>query len=477
MLRYTLRRLILLIPTLLVVSLLAFGLNQCTPGDPIAQRLPPPQDGVQSYENYLNAYLRLAKEEGLDLPFFYFSLHTAAYPDTLHRILPLADQANVRRLIGQFPNDWPLTQAYFQQLRTLRILFNRTDLSHHSDALIEARRVLENLGYQYQAPNIKASLASLEEQVRLDTTLARMGAQEVNQLITNFHALEAAPASWKRYLPAFQWNGSKNQYHTWLWKIINGDLGVSTITSQDVAEKISAAISWTLRLNLSAILIAYLLAIPLGVYAALKAGTGFERRLNIGLFFLYALPSFWVATLLSQFLTNPEWLNLFPSMGVGEINPEASWIEGLGVRVHHFFLPVFCMVYGTLAYVTRQVRASMVRILQSDFIRTARAKGLSQRQVLWKHAFPNALFPLITMFGSLLPRAIAGAIIIEQIFNIPGVGLLTINSITSKDWPIVYALLLLTSILTIVGILLADLLYAWADPRVQLHQQNQEVHV
>lgn len=476
MLRYTLKRFTLLIPTLLVVSLLAFGLNQCTPGDPIDQMLPPPKDGVQSYQNYLNNYLRLAKEEGLNLPFFYFSFHTAAYPDTLHRILPLADQANVRRLIGQFPHDWALTQAYFRQVRALRIQFNQTDLSYHSDALIEARRLLENLAHQYQPQAIATSIKALEEQVRLDSTLTVLGGKEMSLLNEHFSALETAPSSWDRYLPVFHWNGVQNQYHHWLRKIIRGDLGVSNVTSQDVAEKIGMAISWTLRLNLSAILIAYLLAIPLGVYAALKAGTGFERRLNIALFFLYALPSFWVATLLNHFLTNPEWLNLFPSMGVGEISPDASWLEGLGVRVHHFFLPVFCMVYGTLAYVTRQVRASMVKILQSDFIRTARAKGLSQRQVLWKHAFPNALFPLITMFGSLLPRAIAGAIIIEQIFNIPGVGLLTINSIVSKDWPIVYALLLLTSILTIVGILLADLLYAWADPRVQLNQQNQEAH-
>ena len=476
MLRYTLKRFSLLIPTLLVVSLLAFGLNKCTPGDPIAQRLPPSKEGVQSYKDYLNIYSRLAKEEGLDQPFFYFSIHTAAYPDTLHRILPLPDQANVRRLIAQFPNDWALTQAYFRQLRALRIQFNRTDLSYHSDALIETRRLLERLSVQYQPEEIATSLKALEEQVRQDTTLALLGGKEVNLLKENFTMLVAAPSSWDRYLPVFHWNGWKNQYHHWLRKVVSGDLGVSTITSQDVSEKISMALAWTLRLNLSAILIAYLLAIPLGVYAALKAGTGFERRLNIALFFLYALPSFWIATLLSHFFTNPEWLNLFPSMGVGEISPEASWLEGLGVRVHHFFLPVFCMVYGTLAYVTRQVRASMVKILQSDFIRTARAKGLSQRQVLWKHAFPNALFPLITMFGSLLPRAIAGAIIIEQIFNIPGVGLLTINSILSKDWPIVYALLLLTSILTIIGILLADLLYAWADPRVQLNQQNQEAH-
>ena len=476
MLRYTLRRFALLIPTLLVVSLLAFGLNQCTPGDPIEQRLPPPQDGVQSYEDYLNNYLRLAKEEGLDLPFFYFSITTAAYPDTLHRILPLADQTNVRRLIGQFPDNWSLTQAYFRHLRALRIQFNRTDLSSHSDALIEARRLLENLGIQYQPQSITTSLNALQEQIGQDSTLSALGGKQVSLLKENFTAMETVSYSMDRYLPVFRWNGWGNQYHHWLRKIIRGDLGVSTVTSQDVAEKIVTAIAWTLRLNLSAILIAYLLAIPLGVYAALKAGTGFERRLNIALFFLYALPSFWVATLLSQFLTNPEWLNLFPSMGVGEISPDASWLEGMSVRVHHFFLPVFCMVYGTLAYVTRQVRASMVQILQSDFIRTAKAKGLSERQVLWKHAFPNALFPLITMFGSLLPRAIAGAIIIEQIFNIPGVGLLTINSIFSKDWPIVYALLLLTSILTITGILLADLLYAWADPRVQLNQQNQEAH-
>lgn len=476
MLRYSLKRIALLIPTLLVVSLLVFGLNQCTPGDPIAQKMPPPLNGIQSYEEYLETYWRLAKEEGQDLPFFYFSIHTAAYPDTLHRILPLADQANVRRLIGQFPDDWSRTQAYHQQLQALRIQFNRTDLSFHNDVLIDIRNQLERLSTQHEPAEIASSLNLLEEQLPLDSTLFAFGGKGVTQLSQNFTQLQEAPSSRKKYLPNFHWNGAQNQYHRWLSKIVSGDLGVSTITSQDVSEKIGKAISWTLRLNLSAILIAYLLAIPLGVYAALKAGTNFEQRLNFTLFFLYALPSFWVATMLCQFLTNPEWINLFPSMGVGEISPDANWLEGFSVRVQHFFLPVFCMVYGTLAFVTRQVRASMVSILQSDFIRTAKAKGLSQRQVLWKHAFPNALFPLITMFGSLLPRAIAGSIIIEQIFNIPGIGLLTINSIVSKDWPVVYALLLLTAILTIVGILLADLLYAWADPRVQLNQQKQGAH-
>lgn len=472
MLRYTLKRLALLFPTLLVISLLAFGLNQCTPGDPVGDQLSPPEKGQQSYEQYLNNYQRLAKEVGIDRPLFYFSLHTAAYPDTLHRILPLAHRDNVQRLIGQY-NNWSTSQAYYKALLQALALFNNNVDDLKSDPFIEVNRLVNRLVNQYKPTQLANSLTDIERQLTLDPALATFGQEAIAKLRQAYIAMNKAAFTPKNYLPVFNWNGFNNQYHNWWKKVLSGDLGVSMVTAQEVSQKIGSAIGWTLRLNLSAIFIAYLLAIPLGVYAALKAGTAFDRNLNIFLFFLFALPSFWVATMLSHFLTNPEWIDLFPSMGVGEYPKDANWIEILGLRISHFFLPVFCLVYGTLAFVTRQVRASMVKILQSDFIRTARAKGLPERKVLWKHAFPNALFPLITMFGSLLPRAIAGAIIIEQIFNIPGVGLLTINSIYAKDWPIVYALLLLTAILTITGILIADLLYAWADPRVQLNRQSQ----
>ncbi|MCB0637550.1 MAG: ABC transporter permease, partial [Lewinella sp.] len=272
----------------------------------------------------------------------------------------------------------------------------------------------------------------------------------------------------KCWVPGWQWYGADNQYHRWLSGMLHGDFGHSLRDQRPVAVRIGEAVRWTLQINGLAILFAYLLSIPLGVYAAAYVGRRFDRITSFVLFLLYSLPSFWVASLLILFLTTPEWLDIFPSMGVGEVGPEVGWWQRLSVRASHLFLPIFCLTYGSLAFISRQVRGSMIEVLGSDYIRTARAKGLSEGRVLWRHAFRNGLFPLITMFAGVLPAALAGSVVIEVIFNIPGMGRLTVDSILTKDWPVVYALLLLAGTLTLVGILLADLLYAWADPRVRL---------
>lgn len=155
-------------------------------------------------------------------------------------------------------------------------------------------------------------------------------------------------------------------------------------------------------------------------------------------------------------------------MGMGEPLPGDNWWDKLQLRASHLVLPVLALTYGSLAFIARQLRASMLEALASDYVRTARAKGLPEQVVIWRHAFRNALFPLITLLAGVLPAAMAGSLVIETIFNIPGMGLLTIESIQNKDWPVVYALLFMTALLTIAGILLADMLYAWADPRLRL---------
>lgn len=481
MLRYTIRRLLLLIPTLFVVALLAFGLNECTPGDPVNDKIPPPErssgkTGLEQYDDYRVEYQRIASRLGADIPLFYFSFHSAAYPDTIHRILPLSERENLKRLIAHSGN-WSAIEAYYHHCRRVYRHCLTLEETHSSDQLIEITSQLEQLFEKAEAVSIKRSFDAIKTQLSDNSELNDLLSAEVAGLEAAQELIwqQARPSA--HYIPVCQWNGSGNKFHQWLAKVLKGDLGLSTVSSQEVSEKIGNALRWTLRLNLSAIFLAYLIAIPLGVYSAVHAGSTFDRRMNIFLFFLFALPGLWVATLLSQFLTNPEWLDLFPSMGVGDVPAEASWLEATWIRTKHFTLPVFCLTYSALAFITRQVRTAMQSVLQSDYVRTAKAKGLSNREVIWKHAFPNALFPLITMFGAILPRAIAGSIIIELIFSIPGIGLLTINSIYARDWPIVYALLLLTAVLTIIGILLADLLYAWADPRVQLNRQNQEAHV
>ncbi|MEM1216669.1 MAG: ABC transporter permease, partial [Bacteroidota bacterium] len=408
---------------------------------------------------------------GLHLPAFYFALGTQAYPDTFRRVVPNSRRRTADCLVARTGN-WPATQAYLRSIEATTLAALDLKATYSSDALIEISRLVNLLDKQCNTSDHTRLLRALQAEVSKDSTCQAALAAPILTLEKRFQHLSDNPQKYQHYLPRFSWHGSHNRYHLWVTQVLSGDWGQSKNTGQDVAERIRKAIRWTLIINLSAIFFAYLLSIPLGIYSAVHAGSRFDRRLSVGLFFLFALPSFWVATLASQFLTNSEWLNWFPSIGVGEPAANASWWDVFTLRVHHFFLPTFCLTYGSLAYLTRQVRGAMVEVLNSDYIRTARAKGLPQGRVIWRHAFPNALFPLITLFANILPGAIAGSVIIEKIFNIPGIGKLSFDAITESDWAVVYALLFLAAILTVVGIFLADLLYAQADPRVRLTTKN-----
>jgi ABC-type dipeptide/oligopeptide/nickel transport system permease component len=257
---------------------------------------------------------------------------------------------------------------------------------------------------------------------------------------------------------------------------LRGDFGISYIDKKQVSTKMGEALYWTLIMNFFAILISYLISIPLGVKSAMWKLRGRKVLDNIStaiLFILYSLPSFWIGTILLVFFTTAEygeWLDWFPTSGAQDLNlaedPNVSaWAKFLDI-LHHLTLPIFCITYGSLAYLSRQMRGSMLGVIRQDYIRTARAKGLKEGKVVWKHAFRNSLFPIITLFSSVFPRALSGAIAIEMIYAIPGMGQLVLMSITSRDWPVVFTIVMFVAILTMVGNLLADILYAVADPRV-----------
>lgn len=474
MLGYTLKRLVMMVSTILVLSLLAFGLKECSPTLPIpaceeanrgsASRLELHQSRLQNCRTAI-------AQQGLNLPIFYFSIGTQAYPDTLLRVIPLERRSNAECLIAQYGN-WPAIQAFGAAVDATWYQAMRLQENYRSDALIEVNRLLGQLPRTCEPADQERLLQQLQKAAATDSLCQLTLGSSIQNTLERFSALVSSPTKWRHYVPRLRWHGTANRYHQWASRLLAGDFGISRATKQPVGERIGKAVRWTLIMNFSAIILAYLLSIPLGVYSAVHAQSRFDRWLSIGLFFLYALPSFWVATLASQFLTNSAWLDLFPSMGVGTPKANASWWQIITLRVHHFFLPVFCLTYGSLAYLTRQVRGTMVQVLDSDFIRTARAKGIPERQVIWRHAFLNALFPLITMLANVLPAAVAGAVIIEMIFNIPGIGKLMLDSIFTDDWPIVFAILLIAGILTVVGIFLADLLYAKADPRVRLTENN-----
>ncbi|HEY7535683.1 MAG TPA: ABC transporter permease [Thermodesulfobacteriota bacterium] len=263
------------------------------------------------------------------------------------------------------------------------------------------------------------------------------------------------------------------RYWIWLKQIATLDFGRSYKDHRPVIQKIAERLPVTLCLNIISIFLVYIIAIPIGVYSATKQGTALDRAITFFLFALYSIPSFWLAMVLIYFLGGGEFWDVFPIYGI--LSPRAENYQFLGKALDflwHITLPVICLTYGDLAYLSRYQRGSILEVLRSDFIRTARAKGLTESSVMFKHALRNALIPVITIVASILPAMIGGSVIIESIFSIPGIGQLGFEAVLSRDYPVIMAIATISAFLTLVGILLSDLAYVIVDPRISFERRR-----
>ena len=259
------------------------------------------------------------------------------------------------------------------------------------------------------------------------------------------------------------------QYILWVKRIFTLDFGFSYKDHRNVWDKISERLPITIQLNIISIFLVYLIAIPCGIYSSTHEGSFADKILTLGFFFLYSLPSFWVAMLLIMLLGGGDFWDIFPVYGISSIGSETmSLLPWLLDRMWHLVLPIACLTYGGLAYLSRLTRASMLEVIREDYVRTARAKGLSERVVIFKHAFRNALLPLITLLAFLLPSMFGGSVIIESIFSVPGMGQLGFESVLSRDYPVIMAITAISAFLTLIGLLISDILYAALDPRIKL---------
>ncbi len=271
----------------------------------------------------------------------------------------------------------------------------------------------------------------------------------------------------------FRFNGTKNQYHIWTANILRLDFGNSFRDNQPVIEKLKERIPITLMLSLISVAISYLVAIPLGVFSAVKNHSFWERVTTFIVFMLYSLPTFWIGIMLIIFLGGGDFLTLFPYAGLhSNLYDTLSGWGKFKDLVWHLALPVLTMTYGSFAYLSRQMRTGMLEIIQQDYIRTARAKGLSEKKVILKHAMRNSMIPIITLMATLLPVLIGGSVIIETIFSIPGMGSLGFEAITGRDYPIVMAVFTVSAVLTLIGMLISDLLYSVVDPRITFSKKG-----
>ncbi len=263
------------------------------------------------------------------------------------------------------------------------------------------------------------------------------------------------------------------RYGIWLKQIVTLDFGRSYKDHRPVINKIAERIPITLTLNIISIILIYLIAIPIGVYSAVSHGRFSERVSTFFLFILYSIPSFWMAMILIFFLGGGDYWDLFPVYGI--LSPGAENYPFFKKAINflwHIALPVFCLTYGSLAYLSRFQKGSLLEVLREDFVRTATAKGLPRHKVILKHALRNALIPIITILAGILPAMIGGSVIIESIFSIPGIGQLGFESVLSRDYPVIMAIATISAVLTLFGILIADLIYVLVDPRISFEAKK-----
>ena len=257
------------------------------------------------------------------------------------------------------------------------------------------------------------------------------------------------------------------QYASWLSRMVRLDFGNSMSSdARPVLEIISEALPVTLWLNATSLVLTLLLAVPIGVFAAKYRGKLWDKISTLIVFIGFAMPGFWLALLLILYFSiDLQW---FPISGLKSFTYETLTPFGKALDIaHHLTLPLFISVFGSLAGMSRYMRSSILEILQQDFILAARAKGLSERTVLFRHALGNAMLPMITLLGLSIPGLIGGSVIIESIFSLPGMGQLFYKAVMGRDYSLIMGNLVLGAGLTLLGNIVADLCYSLADPRIR----------
>jgi len=472
---YVVRRLLLMVPTTVGISLILWLVMVAAPGRPGGQarafgeteaQRDPSKDLAKGESEFL-----FRRQFALDRPVLVNGWTALDADEVLEKVrtarLPIQKVGvRAKRLAQETLEDWG-TYA----VPSLVALLDRTQGEEQD----EVQYWLQRNAYQRTIPTqdpkvMEANRARAADNAALDRLAWKEGASAEERA--------AGVARWKAWYEErrdrWTWSAwdklrigvTDTQFGTYWGNLLRLDLGTSHQYKRPVADLIVERLRVTVTLAVLSILIIYALAIPLGIFSATRPGTAVDRGLSLTLFLLYSLPSFFVGTVLLRGLTSGDWA-MFPTSGF-ESAKATEWNtwDRLGDTLWHITLPLVTMTYGGLAGLSRYARTGMLDVLRADYVRTARAKGLGERDVVLVHAARNGMMPIVTLLAGFLPALVGGSVVVEYIFNLKGMGLLTIEAINNRDYNIVVGETLIIAILTQLGILMSDLLYAAIDPRI-----------
>jgi len=454
MLAYFFKRILLFIPSIILIGAFTFFLFHASPTDPIESllRVEGFEKDVISDDQYRSQYKRLAAELKLDQPKFYFGIVPNYYPDTLYKIIDKQERKRLVELLGHH-NDWKAVNTFFYSgKRILSESKNKT-----------SARLINELLYVKDPIDFKSSLESIKND---SITTVESSFYDITQMLSEENKRVFA-------LPKLLWFGANNQFHSWLTNFFTGTLGRSIIDGRPVWSKISKALIWTLFLVLVALLLAIVISIPIGVWSASNVSSRLSKFSQSFFYFIYAMPLFWFATLMVVFFTTSQygnWTNIFPGVGISSFSKDPSTLGKIAANAKQLILPIFCMALHSVAFLSSIVRNSVIAESKKAYKITAHLKGLTNKATFWKHLFPNSLLPLVTIIVGAIPASLSGSLVIEVIFNIPGVGRLLFDSIFGNDWYVIFSIVMIVGLVTIISYLIGDLLYSFLNPKIRFGQ-------
>lgn len=457
---YIIKRLLAMIPVLGIILILSFVLFQYSGADPVKSLLSIRgiSDDDKIRLDYEKEYTLIAKELSRDLPLFYISVVPSYYPDTLFHIVLPEKRNHAKKLLARHKN-WNHVSQYLERLSVL------TSLEHDADMLPSLKQAI----YQYNQGVQTEDIVRIRQSIRADIARSDRRIQDgFESFFESQHLLVSNQGTF--YYPRICFHGTDCQFHQWFKRIIVGDFGLAMTDGRPVMAKLSKSLGWSVILALLSIFFACILSVLIGVLTALKKGSLLDSSIYLILFSIFSTPLFWFATLMIVFFTTKDFgslTDIFPSVGLFYTG-DGNIVQKLSHNVKLLILPVFCLSIHSTAYLGRQIRASLLQQSGIPYNLTAIGKGMSQKSALVKHVLPNALLPFITIVIGAIPASLAGALVIEVLFNIPGMGRLMFQSILNDDWNTISAILIVISLATMIFYLVGDIVYAYVNPKIKL---------
>jgi peptide/nickel transport system permease protein len=437
--RQFLKRLLILLPAVWFIASVVFLLGKLMPGSAaeIAYQQVLENSGANiKAETRQKAFRQQRQRTGQDLPVFYVGLGTAAEPDTFYRIFPETDRVALQRLTHVSGN-WPAVVMFYKDIQQLRNLSKRFPAIHKTVQAEVEKLLSVNAPYRKEQnfKNLRAAAFGVADKELLKT----IGLAE-----KNYNYLLHLKPGIASYLPALHWHGIQNQYHRWFSQLLVGKLGFSSRDGRPVEEVLAEALGVTLQMAVLTFLITGVVAIEIAILLSRKSMARFRK---LGLVFLYSLESIpvYILALILLVLTG------------GILEEEGSWAA----------LPaICCLVLAFLPYLAAQTYTSLQQVIYQPYILTAKAKGLGESAILRKQVLKPAILPVITLLSDFLPALLAGMVIVEVVFSLPGMGHLLLDSVLARDYEVLAGIVLVTGSVKILSHLLADIFMVMADPRL-----------